>query len=129
MTQPAERRRNRRLRQSDLAACRRGRAGLQKRVQHPQKVQVEICKILESNWYHIINQFPKCVAPTQTCRMPQYGNTRNMRKEGQEMRGPALAFFATGAVAVTIGMAWGIAMAASGDHSLAGAHAHLNLVG
>ncbi len=45
------------------------------------------------------------------------------------MRGPALAFLATGAVAVTIGMTWGIVMAASGDHTLGGAHAHLNLVG
>lgn len=45
------------------------------------------------------------------------------------MKGIALAFFATGVLAVTGGMIWGIAMAASGDHSLGGAHAHLNLVG
>lgn len=45
------------------------------------------------------------------------------------MKGIALAFFATGAVAVSGGMIWGIVMAATGDHSLAGAHAHLNLVG
>lgn len=45
------------------------------------------------------------------------------------MKGVALAFFGTGVIAVTGGMIWGIIMAASGDHTLAGAHAHLNLVG
>ncbi len=45
------------------------------------------------------------------------------------MKGVALAFFATGVIAVTIGMIWGIVMSATGDRSLAGAHAHLNLVG
>ena len=45
------------------------------------------------------------------------------------MRGIAFAFFAVGALSVTIGMAWGIQMSASGDHALSAAHAHLNLVG
>lgn len=38
-------------------------------------------------------------------------------------------FFATATLAVTCGMVWGIVMAASQDHAMAGAHAHLNLVG
>ena len=45
------------------------------------------------------------------------------------MRGVAFLFFATGAIAVTIGMGWGIMMSASGDHLLSPAHAHLNLIG
>ena len=45
------------------------------------------------------------------------------------MKGIAFTFFATGAAAVTIGMAWGIYMGIIHDHSLASAHAHLNLVG
>ena len=45
------------------------------------------------------------------------------------MRGVALWFFASGVVYVTAGMVFGIWMSASGDHSLGGAHAHLNLVG
>lgn len=45
------------------------------------------------------------------------------------MNGIARAFFALGVVAVTIGMAWGIQMSAAHDHTLAPAHAHLNLVG
>jgi len=38
-------------------------------------------------------------------------------------------FFFAAAICVAIGMIWGIQMAASGDHSLFSAHAHLNLVG
>jgi len=45
------------------------------------------------------------------------------------MKGIAFAFFVTAVLAVTLGMAWGIQMSASGNHTLAGAHAHLNLVG
>lgn len=45
------------------------------------------------------------------------------------MRGVALWFFASGVVYVTAGMIFGIWMSASGDHTLGGAHAHLNLVG
>lgn len=45
------------------------------------------------------------------------------------MKGIGFLFFATAALAVTIGMAWGIQMSATGDHSLSPAHAHLNLVG
>lgn len=45
------------------------------------------------------------------------------------MRGVALWFFASAVVYVTCGMVFGIWMSASQDHSLAGAHAHLNLVG
>lgn len=45
------------------------------------------------------------------------------------MRGVALWFFASAVVYVTCGMVFGIWMSASQDHSLSGAHAHLNLVG
>lgn len=45
------------------------------------------------------------------------------------MRGVAFLFFTTGVVCVSLGMMWGIHMAISGDHLLAPAHAHLNLVG
>ena len=41
---------------------------------------------------------------------------------------PAL-FFATGALCALAGMAWGIQMSASHDHSLSPAHGHLNLIG
>lgn len=45
------------------------------------------------------------------------------------MRGVSFWFFATATIYVTIGMAWGIMMSATADHSLASAHAHLNLIG
>ena len=45
------------------------------------------------------------------------------------MRGIAFLFFFTAAICVTIGMAWGIHMSASGDHTMSPAHAHLNLIG
>ena len=45
------------------------------------------------------------------------------------MKGIAFAFFATGVLAVTCGMVWGIQMSISQDHLMAPAHAHLNLVG
>lgn len=45
------------------------------------------------------------------------------------MRGVALWFFASGVIYVTLGMFFGIWMSASQDHTLSGAHAHLNLVG
>jgi hypothetical protein len=45
------------------------------------------------------------------------------------MRGIPLAFLLTGIGAVLVGMAWGIQMSATGDHLLAPAHAHLNLIG
>ncbi|MCB9994320.1 MAG: hypothetical protein H6873_11770 [Hyphomicrobiaceae bacterium] len=45
------------------------------------------------------------------------------------MRGIAFYFFVAAVICVTIGMAWGIIMAATNDHLLAPAHAHLNLVG
>jgi hypothetical protein len=41
----------------------------------------------------------------------------------------AALFFTTAVLSVLGGMVWGIVMAATGDHSLSGAHAHLNLVG
>jgi hypothetical protein len=41
----------------------------------------------------------------------------------------SLAFFATGAVYVLIGVVLGIVMGASGDFKLSPVHAHLNLVG
>ena len=45
------------------------------------------------------------------------------------MRGIAFWFFFTAILYLMTGMVWGIVMAASGDHSLMPAHAHLNLVG
>jgi len=45
------------------------------------------------------------------------------------VRGVSFWFFATATVYVAIGMVWGIAMSATADHSLAPAHAHLNLIG
>jgi hypothetical protein len=38
-------------------------------------------------------------------------------------------FFTVAALCATVGMAWGIQMAATHDHLLSPAHAHLNLVG
>lgn len=45
------------------------------------------------------------------------------------MKGIAFCFFVLGLVAVLIGMVWGIMMGVSEDHTLAPAHAHLNLLG
>lgn len=41
----------------------------------------------------------------------------------------SLAFFTTGALCVLGGMVWGVLMAASNDHAMMPAHAHLNLMG
>jgi peptidoglycan/LPS O-acetylase OafA/YrhL len=45
------------------------------------------------------------------------------------MRDPAFVLLLAAAICVFGGMLWGIQMAVSGDHLLASAHAHLNLVG
>ena len=45
------------------------------------------------------------------------------------MKQIAFAFFALGAISVTLGMVWGIQMSATHNHTLSPAHAHLNLVG
>lgn len=45
------------------------------------------------------------------------------------MRDPAFVLLLAAALCVLGGMLWGIQMAVSGDHLLASAHAHLNLVG
>jgi cbb3-type cytochrome oxidase subunit 1 len=45
------------------------------------------------------------------------------------MRGISFWFFFSATLYVLVGMIWGIIMAASGDHLLLSAHAHLNLVG
>ncbi|MGG6897746.1 hypothetical protein [Rhizobium sp. BR 315] len=45
------------------------------------------------------------------------------------MRGIAFWFFFTATLYFLAGMVWGIVMAASDDHSLMPAHAHLNLIG
>lgn len=45
------------------------------------------------------------------------------------MRKVGTWFFAVAALCATAGMAWGIQMAATHDHLLSPAHAHLNLVG
>ena len=45
------------------------------------------------------------------------------------MKNVAHTFLVLAILCVLCGMAWGIVMAASGDHLLAPAHAHLNLIG
>ena len=45
------------------------------------------------------------------------------------MRGVSYWFFLMAAVYVTAGMAFGIWMSATGDHSLGPVHGHLNLIG
>lgn len=45
------------------------------------------------------------------------------------MKGLAFWFMLSGVIAVLIGMGWGLLMAATGDHTMMPAHAHLNLVG
>lgn len=45
------------------------------------------------------------------------------------MKGWAFSFMLLGIVSVLVGMGWGIHMSASGDHAMAPAHAHLNLIG
>lgn len=45
------------------------------------------------------------------------------------MKNAGTIYFGTAAIFALIGMAWGIQMSASGDHSLAPAHGHLNLIG
>lgn len=45
------------------------------------------------------------------------------------MKGVAFLFFGLAVLCATGGMVWGLIMAASGDHTLLSAHAHLNLVG
>jgi cbb3-type cytochrome oxidase subunit 1 len=45
------------------------------------------------------------------------------------MRGVGFWFFLVAVLCVTCGMLWGIHMAISGDHLMAPAHAHLNLIG
>ena len=45
------------------------------------------------------------------------------------MKRTATLFFATGAAFALIGMVWGVVMAATQDHALSPAHAHLNLIG
>jgi cbb3-type cytochrome oxidase subunit 1 len=45
------------------------------------------------------------------------------------MRGISNLFMIVAVVAVTLGMIWGIEMSATQNHSMAPAHAHLNLIG
>ncbi|UWQ91234.1 hypothetical protein QEZ52_20560 [Aliisedimentitalea scapharcae] len=45
------------------------------------------------------------------------------------MKGIALVFMALAVITALMGMAWGIQMAASQDHTLSPAHGHLNLLG
>lgn len=45
------------------------------------------------------------------------------------MKGWAFSFMLLGIVSVLVGMGWGIHMSASGNHAMAPAHAHLNLIG
>lgn len=45
------------------------------------------------------------------------------------MRDISFTFFLAAVLCVTGGMVWGLQMGISGDHSMTGAHVHLNLVG
>jgi hypothetical protein len=45
------------------------------------------------------------------------------------MKGISYLFFVAATICAVVGMAWGIHMSASGDHTLSPAHAHLNLIG
>ena len=45
------------------------------------------------------------------------------------MKGLAFHFFLVAALCAALGMAWGIQMSASHDHTLSPAHGHLNLLG
>ena len=45
------------------------------------------------------------------------------------MKGIAFHFFLVAALCAALGMAWGIQMSASHDHTLSPAHGHLNLLG
>ncbi|HVG48081.1 MAG TPA: hypothetical protein VM899_08105 [Rubellimicrobium sp.] len=45
------------------------------------------------------------------------------------MRDTAFVVVLAAVLCVTFGMGWGIQMGISGDHTMAGAHAHLNLAG
>ena len=45
------------------------------------------------------------------------------------MKGLGFWFVFLGTLFALVGMAWGIQMSISGDHSLSGAHAHNNLIG
>lgn len=45
------------------------------------------------------------------------------------MRGIAHYFMLVAVISVSLGMIWGMQMAASEDHAMRSAHAHLNLVG
>ena len=45
------------------------------------------------------------------------------------MNGISRYFMLIGVIAAILGMTWGIQMSASGDHTMAAAHAHLNLLG
>lgn len=45
------------------------------------------------------------------------------------MKGLPFSFLLLGIVSVLVGMGWGIHMSATGNHLMAPAHAHLNLIG
>lgn len=45
------------------------------------------------------------------------------------MKRIATLFFVTAVICALVGMAWGIQMSATQDHTLSPAHAHLNLIG
>lgn len=45
------------------------------------------------------------------------------------MKGMAFNFLLLAGICALVGMGWGIQMSASGDHAMAPAHAHLNLLG
>lgn len=48
---------------------------------------------------------------------------------GEHMKAIPRLYFATAALFALIGMAWGIHMSATTDHTFAPAHGHLNLIG
>ena len=70
----------------------------------------------------------KAKSPRDSARPLRYVRRVEDGKGGTEMRASALSF-RTAVVFGLAGMAWGIFMAASRDHSSMPAHAHLNLLG
>lgn len=123
------------LAEADLVPGGDGGAFAEQGIENAQEIEIEGREIHRFDRYHTIYLFNRIslLCEGLTCRAgPGTANGAAAERddgEGNEMRGVALWFFATGTVAVTLGMVWGIQMSATGNHALAGAHAHLNLVG
>jgi len=69
------------------------------------------------------------LAPSPGREMAALRSASDNKQGSFKMRGVSFWFFFSATLYVLTGMVWGIVMAASGDHSLYSAHAHLNLIG